>query len=294
MKMKNWIKEPYWPYTEEKQEKLAARSIETAPAIFPSVWASGWGEDEFGAWNSFTVKGVTQIMRWIPPGSFMMGSPTEEKERLTREHQHNVTLTQGFWLGDTACTQALWKAVMSDDAKNDPSKFKGDDLPVEQVSWDDSWGFFKKINTFLPGLQLCLPTEAQWEYACRAESKTPFFWGENITTDQVNYDGNYPYNNGKKGEYREKTVPVTSLPPNGWGLYQMHGNVWEWCNDRFEEGYYKGSPEKDPLGPSSGNWRVRRGGSWDLIGGWCRSASRYGWIPVRRDILTGFRFAQGQ
>ena len=194
-------------------------------------WASAVGVDEFGLYADFRIEGVTQRMRWIPPGEFLMGSPEDEPERVDNERRHEVVLTHGFWLAETACTQALWEAVMG---KN-PSRFKGPERPVENVSWDDVQGFIARLNERVPGLELRLPTEAEWEYACRAGTQTPFWFGDNITPEQANYDGNYPYAGGKKGLYREQTVEVKALPANGWGLYQMHGNVWEWCADWFGE-----------------------------------------------------------
>ncbi len=200
------------------------------PYPFPAPWASVFGEDDIGLWMTLTVQNVQQTFRWIEPDTFQMGSPEDELERWDKETQHEVTLTQGYWLAETACTQALWQAVMGDN----PAYFKENmNNPVEQVSWDDVQDFIAKLNQLIPNLTACLPTEAQWEYACRAGTITPFSFGDNITSEQVNYDANTPYSNGQKSEYREKTVAVKSLPPNAWGLYEMHGNVWEWCSDWF-------------------------------------------------------------
>ena len=196
------------------------------PPHFPAAWASAYGEDSFGLWQAFEVAGVRQVMRWIPPGRFLMGSPADEPGRDDNEPQHPVRLTQGFWMADTACTQALWGAVM--DGAN-PSHFKDDPQnPVEWVSWTDAVDeFLPRLNAQLPGLQASLPTEAQWEYACRAEApaNTPFWFGRQISSEQVNFDGKNPLPGGKKSAYRQRTVTVTALPCNGWGLYQMHGNV---------------------------------------------------------------------
>lgn len=215
----------------------------------PPLWADDWDTDEYGHWVTFSItdkqgKKITQRMRWIEPGTFLMGSPQDEPERDDDEGpQHQVTISQGFWLFDTACTQALWQAVMG---KN-PSRFKGADRPVENVSWNNCQDFLKRLNKRLPGLDLNLPTEAQWEYACRAGTTTPFSFGLNITPEQVNYNGEYPYPGGKKGSYRGETVPVASLPPNPWGLYEMHGNVDEWCQDGLRT--YQQTAETDPVGP---------------------------------------------
>jgi formylglycine-generating enzyme required for sulfatase activity len=252
------------------------------------AWADNIGVDRYGIYADFSIKKVVQRMRLIIPGEFMMGSPENEPERWDDEQLHEVMLTRGFWLADTACTQALWQAVTG----KKPSRFKGALRPVETVSWNDCMKFIKKINNLKPGLNLRLPTEAEWEYACRAGTRTPFWFGDNITTEQVNYHGEYPYAGGEKGKFRGGTVEVNSLPCNSWGLYQMHGNVWEWCLDWFGE-YPKGSVI-DPVGPSSGAGRVLRGGGWVGFGRLVRSACRNWFDPADRDIDPGFRLARGQ
>jgi len=239
-----------------------------------------------------------QRFRWIPLGEFWMGSPDSEPERLADEARHRVVLTQGFWLADSACTQALWRAVLGEK----PSRF-GDDPenPVERVSWNDiSERFLPELNRCVPGLAAGLPTEAQWEYACRAGSGTPFWFGEQITTEEVNYDGAHPYNQGPQGEFRQRTVPVKALPANGWGLYQMHGNVWEWCLDEYDA--YPNAPVVDPKDhrllqeqgrAAAGRRRVLRGGGWFSNGGLCRSALRIAHGPDVRIDSIGFRLARG-
>ncbi|MGH8550412.1 MAG: formylglycine-generating enzyme family protein [Methylococcales bacterium] len=259
------------------------------PKPFPEAWASEWGEDRYGLWMGLVYKEVRQLFRWIPAGRFLMGSPETEPERNAEsELQHEVTLTRGFWLAESACTQILWQAVMGENR----SRFQGPDRPVENVSWEDVQAFIKKMNADLPGLQLRLPTEAEWEYACRAGSTAPFWFGGNITPEQVNYDGNYPYASRKKGKYRNETVAVKSLPCNGWGLYEMHGNVWEWCQDWYTA--YPLEAVVDPTGPSEGGARVLRGGSWLDFAGWSRSACRSWDLPGFRFDSTGFRLARGQ
>ena len=262
------------------------RTYTTYPDNFPVSWASGWGEDQYGLWMTFNYKGVRHLFRWCEPGTFLMGSPEDEPERRDDETQHRVTLTRGFWIAETPVTQALWEIFMGDN----PSYFKGAELPVENISWDDAQRFINKLNGMKPELQLCLPTEAQWEYACRAGTTTPFSFGENITTDQLNYHGDYPYNNALKGEYRRQTVEVKSLPPNAWGLYQMHGNVLEWCQDWYET-QYPTQPVTDPQGAASGSSRVLRGGPWFDYGSNCRSAYRNILGSDGSINLVGFRLA---
>ncbi|WP_374495622.1 formylglycine-generating enzyme family protein [Zoogloea sp.] len=260
------------------------------PDPFPPPWASEWEEDaEWGLAATLNLNGVKQTFRWIQPGTFLMGSPRDELGRYSDETQHKVTLSRGYWLADTACTQALWQAVMGDN----PSRFKVYPAnPVEQVSWNDVQTFFARLDALVPGLDAGLPSEAQWENACRAGTTTPFSFGENITSEQVNYDGNFPYAGGKKGLYRACTVPVKSLPPNPWGLYEMHGNVREWCADWF--GNYPQGPQVDPSGPPEGVERVLRGGSWINDGQYCRAAARCRNEPGFRGNTIGFRLAPGQ
>ena len=223
----------------------------------------------------------------IPAGSFLMGSPNTEAERLSTEGpQHKVTFKQPFYLGKFQVTQAEWQAVMGDN----PSFFEGDTLPVEQVSWDDCQEFLKKLNAKKDGYLYRLPSEAEWEYACRAGTTTPFSFGETITTDQVNYDGNYPYGKSPKGEYRQKTTPVGSFPANAWGLHDMHGNVWEWCQDGWHD-TYAGAPSDGSVWETGADntFRMVRGGSWDGGARGCRAANR-GWTaPDGRYHHVGVR-----
>jgi len=246
---------------------------------------------------------------WIPPGRFTMGSPKGEAEFRGddepdeddeaednpdpdddgeeagdhAETQHNVTLTKGFYMGVYPVTQEQWQAVMGDN----PSHFKVEhNLPVEQVSWNDCQEFIKKL-TEKDNRAYRLPTEAEWEFACRAGTTTPFYFGETISTDEANYDGNFTYGNGKKGKFREKTTPVGSFPANGFGLFDMHGNVFEWCQDWF--GHYTQNDVVDPRGPASGQEHVLRGGSWSDDPDFCRSAYRLGHVPGYRNRYYGFR-----
>ena len=259
------------------------------PTEFPSLWACAWGQDKYGYWQAFKLNDVQQVMRWIPPGIFQMGSPDNETERRDNENLHSVTLTQGYWLAETVCSQSLWLAVMEDN----PGGFSDNlENPVNRVSWLDCQRFFTAANALLPeGLILRFPTEAEWEYACRGNTQTAFSWGNNLSTKQANYNGNYPYHKGEKGEYRQRVVEVLTFSANPWGLYQMHGNVWEWCADWYVENLSK--DVVDPLGGSDGYNRVMRGGGWSSGGRFLRSAYRNAYGPGRCYPYYGFRLAGG-
>jgi formylglycine-generating enzyme required for sulfatase activity len=223
-------------------------------------------------------------MVFVKGGTFTMGCTSEQSNCFDNEKTiHQVTLSD-FQIGKYEVTQKQWQFIMG----SNPCIFKGDNLPVENVSWNDLQEFIQKLNQ-KTGKTYRLPTEAEWEYACRAGTSTPFYTGNNLTTSQANYDGNYPYNNNPKGEYRAKTIPVGSFAPNAWGLYDMHGNVWEWCNDWY--GNYSSGSQSNPQGASSGSSRVLRGGSWDFIARRCRSASRNDYAPGIRSGNIGFRLA---
>ncbi len=268
------------------------------PPEFPPPWASAWGDDPFGLWAEWQIADQVQRMRWIAPGEFMMGSPADEPERDRDEGPaHRVRLTQGFWLADTACTQAMWAAVM--DGAN-PSHFTGDGRrPVENVSWDDVASFVQRLakRLALPDDEPGLTTEAEWEYACRAGTESAFSFGDHITPGQVNYDGNHPFDAAPKGLYRETTVPVASLPANAWGLYEMHGNVWEWCADDlrdYSDDAKPGEVAQDPTGPQENGPEARRavrGGAWFSPARNCRSAGRDARRRGDRFGNLGFRLA---
>ncbi len=220
----------------------------------------------------------------IQAGTFLMGSPASEADRVSDETQHEVTLTQPFYLGKYPVTQAQWRAVMG----NNPSHFQGDTLPVEQVSWEDAQSFCQTVRK-KTGQAFCLPTEAQWEFACRAGTSTPFHFGSVLNGTQANCDGNYPYGTTIKGPYLRKTSPVGSYPANAWGLHDMHGNVWEWCQDWY--GDYPEGPVTDPRCPEVGSNCVSRGGGWGFGAAYCRSADRGGDDPSIRHRRSGFRLA---
>jgi len=221
----------------------------------------------------------------IPAGSFIMGSPSNEPSRSSDETQHQVTISKLFYMQTTAVTQGQWQKIMGSNL----SHFKncGDDCPVELVSWDDAQDFIGKLNRQERTDKYRLPTEAEWEYAAWAGTITPFSTGNCLSTDQANYDGNYPLSGCPKGENRQKTVRVASFAPNALGLYDMHGNVRQWCLDWY--GNYSSDSVTDPTGPSSGSYRVNRGGSWNYSANLCRSAYRYNIRPDYRDYGLGFR-----
>jgi len=229
--------------------------------------------DDHGLRMELTIQGVPVGLRWIWPGRFLMGSPITEEGRDDDERQHEVILTRGFWLAETACTQALWEAVMGEN----PSRARGPQRPVEQVSWEDVQGLLARLNAGAQPMRFRLPTEAEWEYACRAGTDTAYSFGDTFDTKLANNGG--------------ETVDVHSLPPNPWGLYEMHGNVWEWCQDWF--GDYPAGPVVDPGGPASGGRRVLRGGGWFYDARSLRSASRYHGAPGDRCGDFGFRLALG-
>ncbi len=228
----------------------------------------------FSSGNTYTNSlGMTFV--YIEPGSFMMGSPSSESGRDKDETLHRVTLTRGYWMQTTEVTQAQWKAVMG----SNPSNFKGDSLPVEKVSWDDIQDFIRKLNQRMDKITYSLPTEAQWEYAARAGSSSRFCFG-----DSDSQLGSYAWYDGNSGS---KTHPVGQKSPNAWGLYDMHGNVWEWSQDWY--GDYPSGSVSDPTGPSSGTLRVLRGGSWFNFARICRSAGRMRLTPDYRYLIIGFR-----
>jgi formylglycine-generating enzyme required for sulfatase activity len=240
----------------------------------------------------------------IPKGKFTMGSPDGEKDRATDEQQHDVEISKPFYLGVYTVTQKEYKEVIlanpsyfSADSRG-KDKVKGldtDDFPVESVSWNDTKKFCdelsKRENERRAGRTYRLPTEAEWEYSCRggASSSNPFHFGKSLSSTQANFVGNHPYGGADKGPYLKRTCKVGSYKPNKFGLYDMHGNVWQWCSDWYAKDYYEKSPKKDPQGPDSGTGRVVRGGSWNSSGWYCRAAFRLRREPALGVNSVGFR-----
>lgn len=280
----------------------------------PPRWASGWGQDRYGVFVEFTLHEVTQRLRWIPPGRFWMGSPEDEPGRFGNEGpRHQVTLTEGYWLFDTPCTQALWEAVMG----NNPSQFQTPTRPVEKVSWHDAQDFLTRVNAQILGLDLSLPSEVQWEYACRAGTETAIYTGELTILGKNNapaldpiawYGGNSGVDfdladgensSGRVGKQyphtRAGTHPVKLKRANLWGLYDMLGNVWEWIQDHKHSNHQNaptdGSAWEDlTLGAN----RVLRGGSWGNVASNVRAAFRYQGGPNGHGPDIGFRCARAQ
>jgi formylglycine-generating enzyme required for sulfatase activity len=236
------------------------------------------------------VQNIEVPFRWCPAGVFLMGSPNLEKDRdHTDENQSQVTLTKGFWIMETEVTQELYQAVIG----SNPSHFQGDNnldrLPVENVSWEDADAFCKKTNQQLGGnFRITLPTEAQWEYACRAGRTTATAFGDYLISTQANFNGNYQTGNAETDKFIMKTTPVASYLSNLWGLYDMHGNVSELCADWYEVKLQGGI---DPVGPENTKFRVFRGGGWDNTASYCRSARRGTIYPTSYDKNRGFRLA---
>ncbi len=228
-------------------------------------------------------------MVWCPPGEFMMGSSADEVDRDDDEQEHRVVLTQGFWLARKECTQGQYREITG----ASPSNFSGsDNLPVEKVSWNDAVAYCEKWGKQLglpPGWKATLPTEAQWEYACRAGTVTPFSFGSSLNSKLANFDGDYSQSRGADSPYLRKTSAVGSYPANPWGLYDMHGNVCEWTLDWFDD--YPSWSVKDPVGPDSGERKVFRGGSWYISARYCRSANRSKNTPDFILYNIGFRVA---
>ncbi len=262
-----------------------------------------------------TPEGITNSigmrLAFIRAGKFTMGSPTSEREREPEELRHEVAITRPFYMGIHEVTQQQFEKLMG----ANPAFFKtanggGPEHPVENVLWREAVVFCKKLSE-LPAEQAAgrayrLPTEAEWEYACRAETKTAFHSGNALSSAQANFNGNFPYGKAEKGPYLAKPTKVGAYAPNAWGLHDLHGNVGEWCSDWYDVDYYATSPQQDPTGPAGGVMRtgfkaegtepgdtgfylVARGGCWLDEARGCRSAYRFRFMPNDRYRLVGFR-----
>ena len=245
-----------------------------------------WAMASRWKWCRFQTENFQWVLRTV-----------RESELSDESPQHPVTVPP-FTMGKFEVTQAQWKAIASlpkvkIDLNVDPSKFKGSDRPVENVSWNDAIEFCDRLSA-KTGKKYRLPSEAEWEYACRAGTTAPFNVGATLSADLANYDGTYTYGSGQKGTYRNETIAVGSFSPNAFGLYDMHGNVWEWCADYYHTNY-QGAPTDGSAWVEGGDRanRLLRGGSWDDDPWLCRSALRNRLGPDRRYDFIGFRVVCG-
>ena len=238
---------------------------------------------------------ITLEMVAIPGGTFCMGSPETEADRLESEEPQHLVTVKPFFMGKHPITQAQWQAVVSlppikRSLTLNPSQFKGANHPVETISFNDAIEFCARLSNYT-GREYRLPSEAEWEYACRAETTTPFHFGETITSDLANYDASYTYSSAFQGKYRAKTTPVGSFQvANAFGLYDMHGNVWEWCADSWHSNY-EGAPTDGSVWQDNNNNQkgLLRGGSWYFKPSSCRSAYRMNYLPAFESYGNGFR-----
>ncbi|HLJ96439.1 MAG TPA: formylglycine-generating enzyme family protein [Gemmataceae bacterium] len=253
--------------------------------------------------DAMITNAIGMKLALIPAGRFSMGSPADEAERDTDEAQHEIVITTPFYMGVHEVTQREYERVMGKNPSFFHAKNGGSpDHPVDQVLWGEAVEFCTKLSA-LPeekkvGRRYRLPTEAEWEYACRAATKTAFHFGNTLSSRQANFNGHFPYGMAEGGgTYLQKTAKVGSYQPNAFGLSDMHGNVAEWCSDWYDPEYYRHSPKEDPRGPAQGVvdtgfggfYHVVRGGSWLDEGRGCRAAYRFRFMPSDRYRLVGFR-----
>lgn len=260
------------------QKSEAKQKVEAAATIARN-------DAKAGEVREIVLPGGAKIqMIYCPPGEFIMGSPMGEDGRDADEVQHRVCLTKGFWLGKFEVTQEQWRSVMG----RNPAHFRGDEKrPVERVSWEDCQRFVKKINEMYDcGARL--PTEAEWEYACRAGTTTAYSWGNSLNGDKANCNGDFPCGTAARGPYFRGTTTVGRYSPNPWGFYDMHGNVYEWCEDRCAD-YPSEGDATDPVGPPTGCCRVLRSGCWNYGARFCRSANRIRNTPTTASHREGMR-----
>ncbi len=290
----------------EAQEKLAAATppataaqMHRAVPIPPEELAAVIDETVGITPGELRIFGGIEMV-WCPPGAFVMGSPPQEWDRQLDEVPHWVTLSRGYWMARTECTQAQWISVMGttlDQQRASGEAFgevsgRGPQHPMVFVSWQDAQAWVTRMNAAAPlpgGWRWALPSEAQWEYACRAGFETAYHMGERITSQDANFDAAYSVGPGFPGIYLGASATVGRYSPNAWGLSDMHGNVLEWCADWY--GAYPGEPVRDPRGSMSGTHRVLRGGGWNNVAADCRSAYRYGGVPELLNFQLGFRAA---
>lgn len=254
---------------------------------FAPAWAERFGEDREGIFAEFALNGVLFEWRWVPPGRFWMGSPEDEPGRKVEEGpRHEVILTHGFWMGRTPVTQAQWRMLM----KENPGRFQGDSLPVEKVSWKDAMAYCMRLNVLCSGMDITLPTEAQWEYACRAGTNGAFGDGSPCT-DPEGKDPALDRLGWFSGNADLQMHPVGLKDGNAWGLHDMHGNVWEWCLDGPRR--YSHALEVNPEGLMDGFTAGIRGGSGLWRTRSCRCAARNSRDRSTGEPFVGFRLVSG-
>ncbi|AFZ27567.1 hypothetical protein Cylst_5558 [Cylindrospermum stagnale PCC 7417] len=282
--------QPETPPTQENKLQIFQFEVVTVNAEGREVKRENCQAKYF---TEYLGNNVTLDMISIPGGNFLMGSPeNEEGYHVSQSPQHRVTI-QPFFMGKYPVTQAQWERVaalpkVKIDLDSNPSNFKGANRPVEQVSWHDAQEFCARLKKHT-GKIYRLPSEAEWEYACRAGTATPFYFGDTITTNLANYNGNYTYKSSAKGVYREETTDLGIFPANAFGLYDMHGNIWEWCQGGWHENYINSPTDGSAWQGENDNRRLLRGGSWDFNPRVCRSAARGRNAPDNRYYNFGFR-----
>jgi formylglycine-generating enzyme required for sulfatase activity len=281
-----------------------------ALALFGLAWLLPPGEAPAGESGKVLTNSIGMKLTRIPKGKFLMGSPETEKERDEGELQHEVEISKPFYLGVHEVTQSEYARVMGKKPRPRGAPVgEGPDFPTANVEWGDAVNFCQRLTALpaekLAGRKYRLPTEAEWEYACRAGTTTPFSFGSSLSAKQANFNGDFPYGGADKGPYLRRTAKVGSYAPNAWGLYDMHGNVAEWCADFYDKDYYPKSPKVDPTGPAKGAhptgftsrtvpgpgqfYRVIRGGSWLDEARGCRSAYRFRAMPHEPYQMIGLR-----
>gem|GEM_PF-1163917 len=266
------------------EEAVAKAQLATLPVKMTAAWK---GKKAGDVETLDLGDGVLLKMVWCPPGSYMRGSPDGEAGRMDDESQHEVTITKGFWIAQSEVTVQQWLRVMGSTSEPDWT-YWGFPRPKTQVTWKDCQKFINRLNARVPDGRFRLPTEAEWEYACRAGTATAFHGGDSLGVTAAKFYGSNPSTNEFAGRSdRIGGLMVQSCQPNAWGLYDMHGNVWEWCQDWY--GPYPTGSVTDPVGPASGTVRVNRGGGYYSSAEDCRSARRHGDTPSFRSVSLGFR-----
>ena len=279
--------------TAEPESIITGELVDSNAPTIPSWAKNDHGQDQYGYWAAFTLKGINHKFRWIPPGEFMMGSPDTEDGRNSNETLHSVHIQEGFWFGEFPVTQALYQAVMGENPSHFSDAGNSLLLPVEQVNWLEAKDFTEKLNNKIPNLSSTLPLESLWEYACRAGSSTAFSFGDEISSEIANYQ-RHVGSTTEKGRY----------PVNPWGLYDMHGNIWEWCLDLYNNRRRVSRASQVSIRKvleeikiksikvvknDQSSIMVLRGGSWDYFRRHCRSASSGGSPADGRYCYIGFR-----